>query len=161
MITQGHDALFGDGYAYTYVYPGLQKVVQAAGRVIRSETDVGVIALLIAVLPRFVWVGIAGVVLLLLIGFFLPGDSLLFTAGFLASQGLRRQDIRLGLERRTRALFTWPVAQLTANQPDEEPECENSAAAHRLRAHLMGFRAGDAAEDGFVYFSDAFIRELK
>jgi len=40
------EAMFGDGYAYTYVYPGLQKVVQAAGRVIRSETDAGVLYLL-------------------------------------------------------------------------------------------------------------------
>ncbi|WP_077003460.1 helicase C-terminal domain-containing protein [Variovorax sp. KK3] len=40
------EALFGEGYAYTYVYPGLQKVVQAAGRVIRSEQDVGVVYLL-------------------------------------------------------------------------------------------------------------------
>jgi len=39
-------ALFGDGYEYTYVYPGLQKVVQAAGRVIRTETDAGVLYLL-------------------------------------------------------------------------------------------------------------------
>ncbi|OUM03814.1 helicase C-terminal domain-containing protein [Variovorax sp. JS1663] len=39
-------ALFGEGYAYTYVYPGLQKVVQAAGRVIRSEQDAGVLYLL-------------------------------------------------------------------------------------------------------------------
>jgi len=37
---------FGDGYAYTYVYPGLQKVVQAAGRVIRTEQDAGVLFLL-------------------------------------------------------------------------------------------------------------------
>jgi DNA excision repair protein ERCC-2 len=34
-------ARFGEGYNYAYLYPGLQKVVQAAGRVIRSETDVG------------------------------------------------------------------------------------------------------------------------
>jgi DNA excision repair protein ERCC-2 len=40
------EALFGEGYAYTYVYPGLQKVVQAAGRVIRSEQDAGVLYLL-------------------------------------------------------------------------------------------------------------------
>ncbi|MBT2324941.1 ATP-dependent DNA helicase [Variovorax paradoxus] len=38
--------LFGDGYEYTYVYPGLQKVVQAAGRVIRTEDDAGVLYLL-------------------------------------------------------------------------------------------------------------------
>jgi len=40
------EALFGEGYEYTYVYPGLQKVVQAAGRVIRSERDEGVLYLL-------------------------------------------------------------------------------------------------------------------
>ena len=39
-------ALFGDGYDYTYLYPGLQKVVQAAGRVIRTETDRGVVHLI-------------------------------------------------------------------------------------------------------------------
>jgi DNA excision repair protein ERCC-2 len=36
----------GDGYAYTYLYPGLRKVVQAAGRVIRTESDAGVLHLL-------------------------------------------------------------------------------------------------------------------
>jgi len=39
-------AAFGAGYDYTYLYPGIQKVVQAAGRVIRSETDRGVIYLI-------------------------------------------------------------------------------------------------------------------
>ncbi len=33
------------GYDYTYLYPGLSKVVQAAGRVIRSEQDRGVVFL--------------------------------------------------------------------------------------------------------------------
>lgn len=37
---------FGNGYDFTYVYPGLQKVVQAAGRVIRSERDTGCLILL-------------------------------------------------------------------------------------------------------------------
>ncbi|WP_241673112.1 ATP-dependent DNA helicase [Lacisediminimonas profundi] len=37
---------FGAGYDYTYFFPGLQKVVQAAGRVIRSETDSGVLYLI-------------------------------------------------------------------------------------------------------------------
>jgi len=37
---------FGNGYDFTYVYPGLQKVVQAAGRVIRSEQDTGTVVLL-------------------------------------------------------------------------------------------------------------------
>ncbi|WP_237173812.1 ATP-dependent DNA helicase [Paracandidimonas lactea] len=41
-------ALFGEGraYDYTYLYPGLRKVVQAAGRVIRSTTDQGVVHLI-------------------------------------------------------------------------------------------------------------------
>lgn len=40
------DAIFGLGYEYTYLYPGLQKVVQAAGRVIRTQEDRGVIHLI-------------------------------------------------------------------------------------------------------------------
>ncbi|MFC5458973.1 ATP-dependent DNA helicase [Massilia niabensis] len=39
-------AMFGAGYDYTYLYPGLQKVVQAAGRVIRTEQDEGVVYLI-------------------------------------------------------------------------------------------------------------------
>jgi Rad3-related DNA helicase len=40
--------LFGqnNGYDYAYLYPGLQKVVQAAGRVIRTTADEGVVYLL-------------------------------------------------------------------------------------------------------------------
>jgi Rad3-related DNA helicase len=38
--------MFGAGYDYTYLYPGLQKVVQAAGRVIRTEADQGVVYLI-------------------------------------------------------------------------------------------------------------------
>ena len=45
-IRQRMQALFGAGYAYTYLYPGLQKVVQAAGRVIRTPTDEGVVHLM-------------------------------------------------------------------------------------------------------------------
>jgi Rad3-related DNA helicase len=37
---------FGAGYDYTYLYPGLQKVVQAAGRVIRGVQDHGVVVLI-------------------------------------------------------------------------------------------------------------------
>ena len=40
------DTLFGSGYEYTYLYPGIQKVVQAAGRVIRTATDRGVLYLI-------------------------------------------------------------------------------------------------------------------
>jgi Rad3-related DNA helicase len=39
-------ALFGAGYDYTYLYPGVQKVVQAAGRVIRTQQDQGVVMLI-------------------------------------------------------------------------------------------------------------------
>ncbi len=35
-----------DGFAYAYRYPGMNKVLQAAGRVIRTDTDEGVILLL-------------------------------------------------------------------------------------------------------------------
>ncbi len=40
------DRLFGAGYDYTYLFPGLQKVVQAAGRVIRTTEDAGVVHLI-------------------------------------------------------------------------------------------------------------------
>ncbi len=40
------DALFGAGYDYVYLFPGLQKVVQAAGRVIRTTEDSGVVHLI-------------------------------------------------------------------------------------------------------------------
>jgi Rad3-related DNA helicase len=39
-------AIFGAGYDYTYLYPGVQKVVQAAGRVIRTRQDRGVVMLI-------------------------------------------------------------------------------------------------------------------
>lgn len=39
-------AIFGSGYDYTYLYPGIQKVVQAAGRVIRTRQDQGVVMLI-------------------------------------------------------------------------------------------------------------------
>lgn len=34
-----------NGYDYAYIYPGMNKVLQAGGRLIRSETDTGVIVL--------------------------------------------------------------------------------------------------------------------
>lgn len=34
------------GYEYAYMYPGMNKVLQAAGRVIRTEEDCGIVALL-------------------------------------------------------------------------------------------------------------------
>ena len=35
------DRAFGSGFDYTYLFPGIRKVVQAAGRVIRTPTDRG------------------------------------------------------------------------------------------------------------------------
>lgn len=37
---------FGQGYDFTYTYPGIQKVIQAAGRVIRTTSDKGYVWLL-------------------------------------------------------------------------------------------------------------------
>jgi DNA excision repair protein ERCC-2 len=39
-------ARFGSGYDYVYLFPGLHKVVQAAGRVIRDEGDRGTVVLI-------------------------------------------------------------------------------------------------------------------
>ena len=46
QIRQRMQETFGAGYDYTYLYPGMQKVVQAAGRVIRTEQDRGVVYLI-------------------------------------------------------------------------------------------------------------------
>ncbi|WP_458378236.1 ATP-dependent DNA helicase [Pseudomonas chlororaphis] len=46
QLKQRMATIFGAGYDYTYLYPGLQKVVQAAGRVIRSQQDRGVVMLI-------------------------------------------------------------------------------------------------------------------
>ena len=40
------DALMGQGFDYVYLFPGLRKVVQAAGRVVRTESDRGVVYLI-------------------------------------------------------------------------------------------------------------------
>ncbi len=46
-ILQEHfDAECKKGYEFSYLYPGINKVLQAAGRLIRTPEDVGVIALL-------------------------------------------------------------------------------------------------------------------
>lgn len=45
-LSQRLDQRFGDGYRYTYLYPGLRKVIQAAGRLIRTPEDTGVIELI-------------------------------------------------------------------------------------------------------------------
>ena len=46
LLRRYYDEKSGTGYDYAYVYPGMNKVLQAAGRVIRTDKDRGVIALL-------------------------------------------------------------------------------------------------------------------
>ncbi len=46
LIKEYFDRQDGSGFAYAYQYPGFNRVLQATGRVIRSETDRGVIVLL-------------------------------------------------------------------------------------------------------------------
>ena len=46
IIKKYFDKLGVNGFDYAYLYPGMNKVLQAAGRVIRTETDRGVILLL-------------------------------------------------------------------------------------------------------------------
>lgn len=45
-ICERMQSRFGKGYDYTYLYPGSQKVIQAAGRVIRDASDSGVVVLM-------------------------------------------------------------------------------------------------------------------
>ncbi len=46
IITEYFDEVDGNGFLYAYLYPGMNKVMQAAGRVIRTMEDKGVIGLL-------------------------------------------------------------------------------------------------------------------
>ena len=46
LLKRYYDEMYGAGFEFAYLIPGMTRVVQSAGRVIRSETDVGVIALL-------------------------------------------------------------------------------------------------------------------
>lgn len=46
ILRQFYDEKLGSGYAYSYVYPGFNKIQQAAGRLIRSENDRGFVLLL-------------------------------------------------------------------------------------------------------------------
>lgn len=41
VLCDYYNERFGDGYAFAYRYPGWEKVLQAAGRVIRTEEDTG------------------------------------------------------------------------------------------------------------------------
>lgn len=46
LLKQYYEDAGEDGFAYAYLYPGMNKVLQAAGRVIRTTEDEGVILLL-------------------------------------------------------------------------------------------------------------------
>ena len=46
ILKQFYDSRSGSGFDYAYRYPGMNKVLQAAGRVIRTVSDVGIIELL-------------------------------------------------------------------------------------------------------------------
>ena len=46
ILKNYYDKLKGDGFRYAYLCPGMNKVLQAAGRVIRTEEDRGIILLL-------------------------------------------------------------------------------------------------------------------
>ncbi|MDH2435003.1 ATP-dependent DNA helicase [Pokkaliibacter sp. MBI-7] len=46
LLQQRMQQRFERGYDYTYLYPGMQKVIQAAGRVIRTTEDTGVVELI-------------------------------------------------------------------------------------------------------------------
>ncbi len=45
-LKEVYEERFGSGYRYAYLYPGVAKVLQAAGRVIRSEQDRGAVLLI-------------------------------------------------------------------------------------------------------------------
>lgn len=46
LIKQHFDQTSCDGFRYAYMYPGMNKVMQAAGRVIRTHEDVGIVVLI-------------------------------------------------------------------------------------------------------------------
>ncbi len=46
LIKDYYDRLSGNGFTYAYMYPGINRVFQATGRVIRSEQDRGVVLLI-------------------------------------------------------------------------------------------------------------------
>jgi DNA excision repair protein ERCC-2 len=45
LIARYFEQKEGNGFAYAYLYPGINKVIQAAGRLIRSAQDTGIIVL--------------------------------------------------------------------------------------------------------------------
>ncbi|RMG15709.1 MAG: hypothetical protein D6731_07740 [Planctomycetota bacterium] len=45
LIQEHFQKVYGRGFEYAFLYPGMNKVIQAAGRVIRTPTDKGVVVL--------------------------------------------------------------------------------------------------------------------
>ena len=45
LIRNYYDTKYGDGFNYAYLYPGINKVIQSVGRLIRSQQDKGIIVL--------------------------------------------------------------------------------------------------------------------
>ncbi len=54
LLKEYFEEKYGNGYAYAYQYPAMHRVLQACGRVIRSETDKGIIILFD---KRYAWFG--------------------------------------------------------------------------------------------------------
>lgn len=46
QMKQYYETHYNSGEEYSYIYPAMAKAVQAAGRVIRTETDKGIIVLM-------------------------------------------------------------------------------------------------------------------
>jgi DNA excision repair protein ERCC-2 len=46
LLRQYYDKTYGSGFEYAYVYPAMTKVIQSAGRIIRSENDRGLLILM-------------------------------------------------------------------------------------------------------------------
>jgi DNA excision repair protein ERCC-2 len=46
LLREYYEEKNGQGFEYAYIYPGMNKVIQAVGRLIRSATDRGVVALI-------------------------------------------------------------------------------------------------------------------
>lgn len=46
ILREYYEERSGNGYDYAYTYPGMNNVLQAAGRVIRTDTDRGIVVLI-------------------------------------------------------------------------------------------------------------------
>ena len=53
LIKEYFTSALGEGFEYAYLYPGINRVLQAAGRVIRTENDRGVVLLIDQRYSRF------------------------------------------------------------------------------------------------------------